>query len=180
MSRTDTMMVFAGRYHDKSAAIRDFESVNKLYKEGDLIDTYDAAVIQRKDNGEIKILRKREEPTRHGAAAGLGIGLAAGVVAAVFPPVALGGALVAGGAGGAAFGALTGHVTRGMSRGDLKEIGELLDRGESGLVVVAATDLEDRMLGLMTEAEEITTEQIAADLDQLDIEVAAVSTKTRK
>ena len=105
--------------------------------------------------------------------AGLGVGIAAGLVAAAFPAVALAGGLIAGGASGAALGALTGHVTRGMSRKDLNDIGEFLDKGESSLIVVAGSDVEDRVLGLMAAADETTKEQIDADLDKLDAEIAA-------
>jgi hypothetical protein len=64
-------------------------------------------------------------------------------------------------------------VTRGMSRKDLKDIGEFLDKGESSLIVVAGSDVEDRVLGLMAAADETTREQIDADLDKLDAEIAA-------
>jgi uncharacterized membrane protein len=170
----DTMVVLAGRYNNEKAAIDDFQSVKNFYKVSGLVDTYDAAVIHRED-GNVKIVKKREEPTRHGALAGLGLGLAAGVVAAAFPAVAIGGALVAGGAGGAALGALTGHVTRGMSREDLKEIGEFLDQGESALIVVAASDVEDRVRGLMAAADATTQERIDANVSQLDAEISAAS-----
>ena len=170
----DTMVVLAGRYNSDKAAIDDFQSVKNFYKVSGLVDTYDAAVIHRED-GKVKIVKKREEPTRHGALAGLGLGLAAGVVAAAFPAVAIGGALVAGGAGGAALGALTGHVTRGMSREDLKDIGEFLDEGESALIVVAASDVEDRVLGLMAAADATTQERIDANMSQLDAEISAAA-----
>jgi uncharacterized membrane protein len=169
------MVVLAGRYGSDKAALQDFQSVKNFYKVSGLVDTYDAAVIHREQDGNVKIVKKREEPTRHGALAGLGLGLAAGVVAAAFPAVAIGGGLIAGGAAGTAFGALTGHVTRGMSREDLKDIGEFLDEGESALIVVAATDAEDRVRGLMAAADETREERIDANLDQLDAEIAAVS-----
>ncbi len=175
MTSLDTMVVLAGRYGNDKAALQDFQSVKNFYKVSGLVDTYDAAVIHREKDGNVKIVKKREEPTRHGALAGLGLGLAAGVVAAAFPAVAIGGGLIAGGAAGSALGALTGHVTRGMSREDLKDIGEFLDMGESALIVVAATDAEDRVRGLMAAADETTEERIDADLDQLDAEIAAVS-----
>jgi len=168
------MVVLAGRYKSDKAAIDDFQSVKDFYKVSGLVDTYDAAVIHREE-GKVKIVKKREEPTRHGALAGLGLGLAAGVVAAAFPAVAIGGALVAGGAGGAALGALTGHVTRGMSREDLKDIGEFLDEGESALIVVAASDVEDRVLGLMAAADATTQERIDANISQLDAEISAAA-----
>jgi uncharacterized membrane protein len=50
-----------------------------------------------------------------------------------------------GGASGTALGATAGHVVAGMSRSDLKDLGELLDAGASGLIVVAATDVEERV-----------------------------------
>jgi hypothetical protein len=36
-------------------------------------------------------------------------------------------------------------VAGGMSRGDLKELGELLDEGDSGLLIVAAQNTEARL-----------------------------------
>jgi uncharacterized membrane protein len=180
VSSMDTMVVLAGRYGSERAAKDDFDSVRNFYKVSGLVDTYDAAVIHRERNGNVKIVKKREEPTRHGALAGLGVGLATGLVAAAFPAVALAGGLVAGGAAGAALGALTGHVTRGMSRKDLKDIGEFLDKGESSLIVVAGSDVEDRVLGLMAAADEKTTEQMNADLDKVDAEVAAAVDATSK
>jgi len=180
MTKMDTMVVLAGRYSNDQAAIADFNSVKDFYKVSGLVDTYDAAVIHRKPDGDVKIVKKREEPTRHGALAGLGLGLAAGLVAAAFPAVALAGGLAVGAAGGTALGALTGHVTRGMSRHNLKEIGEFLDKGESSLIVVAGVDVEDRVLGLMAAADETATEEIAANLDQLDAEVAAAADTATK
>src|SRR5258706_15392461 len=119
MGSMETMVVLDGRYDSERAAKADFDSVRNFYKVSGMVDTYDAAVIHRERDGNVKIVKKREEPTRHGAMAGLGVGIAAGLVAAAFPAVALAGGLIAGGASGAALGALTRHVTRGMSRKDL-------------------------------------------------------------
>jgi uncharacterized membrane protein len=171
----DTMVVVAGRYDDQSAALADFDAVKDFYRRGDLVDTYDAAVVSRDERGKVSIVRKREEPTRHGALAGLGLGLAAGVVAAALPPVALGGALVAGATGGAALGALTGHVNRGMSNRDLKEIGGFLDDGQTSLIVVAATDIHDRVVTLMAAAQDTAQERLDADVEALDAEIAAAT-----
>src|SRR4051812_30329679 len=110
----DTMVIFAARYDKEDDAVADYKEVEEFYRESGLLDTYDAAVITRESNGKVKIVKKHEEPTRHGAVAGLGIGLAGGVLVALFPAVALGGALLLGGGAGAAVGAVAGHVTRGM------------------------------------------------------------------
>ena len=66
-----------------------------------------------------------------------GVGLATGLVVVLFPLAAIGGGLVAlTTGGGAVLGAIAGHASAGMSRHDLKELGEHLDAGQAGLVVV--------------------------------------------
>lgn len=172
MTGLDTMVVLAARYDSERDAVADYNAVVKFLNESGAVDTYDAAVVSRKETGKVKIVMKREEPTRHGAIAGLGIGLAAGLVVALFPAVAIGGSLLVGGAGGAAVGALAGHVARGMSRSDLKDLGELLDDGESGVIVVAATDVADRVDALLAKAAKKQRKQMAADEKELKRELA--------
>ena len=94
---------------------------------------------------------------------GLGIGLVGGALVALFPAVGIGAGLLVGGAGGAGLGALAGHVTAGLRRADLKDLGELLDEGHSGLVVVAASDLGDRVERHIKRARKVTTKQLKAD-----------------
>ena len=94
---------------------------------------------------------------------------------ALFPAIGLGGALLAGGAGGSALGALAGHVAGGMSRGDLKDLGELLDEGQAGLLVIAATDLEAHIERAITRAAKIEKKQLQADEDALKAEIDAAA-----
>ena len=68
-----------------------------------------------------------------------------GVAAALFPPVGIVGALAVGAGGGAAIGAVTGHASGGMSRSDLKELGETLDAGTAGLIVVYEANLAEQV-----------------------------------
>ncbi|MGW5238761.1 DUF1269 domain-containing protein [Monashia sp. NPDC004114] len=171
----DTYMVLAASYESEEAAVADFEAVRELYKESGLIDTYDAAVLTRGSDGKVKIVEKHEQPTRQGAWGGLGIGLVGGAVVALFPAVALGAGLLWGGATGAGLGALAGHVAAGMSRSDLKELGELLDRGQSGLVVVAATDLERRVEAELKRAEKVEKKELKADEKALAGEIDAAA-----
>jgi hypothetical protein len=70
------------------------------------------------------------------------VGLATGLVIALFPAAAIGGGLLAATTGGGAgLGALAGHAAAGMSRKDLKELGEKLDAGQAGLIVVGVSDM---------------------------------------
>ncbi len=117
MAHPDTLYVLAAAYDDVPAAVEDYEAVKALYYAVKTSHDFDAAVIAKDEAGKVSIVKKHEQPTRHGAAVGLGWGLAAGVAAALFPPVGILGALAVGAGGGAAIGAVTGHASGGMSRG---------------------------------------------------------------
>src|SRR3989440_3667490 len=138
----DTLIAYVGVYDSVADAEADYQLVKELHTEAGLIDGYDAAVVEHNDAGQTKIVKKHETPTRVGGVLGGGLGLATGVVVALFPFAAIGGGLLAtSAAGGAALGALAGHAVAGMSRNDLKELGESLDAGEAGLVVVAVAHI---------------------------------------
>ena len=62
----DTFMAYVGVYDDVEAAKADYATVHDLHVKDQLIDAYDAAVIERKDNGKVKIVKKHETPTRVG------------------------------------------------------------------------------------------------------------------
>jgi uncharacterized membrane protein len=168
----DTFMVYVGVYPDVADADADYELVKDLHTEAGLIDAYDAAVIERRDDGKVRITRKHETPTRVGGVLGGGVGLATGLVVALFPFAGIGaGLLAATTAGGAVLGAVAGHAAAGMSRGDLKELGEHLDAGQAGLVVVAVSDMGAKVERAMARAEKVEAKQLKAD--NADIEADA-------
>ena len=138
----DTYIVYAGIYPDVESAEADYAAVKELHQSAGLLDAYDAAVIERREGGKVKITKKHETPTRVGGVLGGGLGLATGLVVALFPFAGIGAGLLAGTtAGGALLGAVTGHAASGMSRHDLKELGEHLDSGQAGLVVIGVSDM---------------------------------------
>jgi uncharacterized membrane protein len=173
----DTFIVFAASYDTLGAAEADYHAVRDFYLTSGLLDTYDAAVITRDDAGKVRIVLKHEQPTRQGAWRGLGIGLVGGALVALFPAVGLGAGLLLGATGGAGLGALAGHVSAGLKRADLKDLGELLDEGHSGLVVVAASDLGDRVEHAIRRASKLTSKPLQADEEAAgqDIEAATAS-----
>ena len=98
----------------------DYELVKDLHTRP-AFDSYDAAVIERRADGKVKITKKHETPTRVGGVLGAGVGLATGLVVALFPFAAIGGGLLAATTGGGAvLGAVTGHAAAGMSRPTLR------------------------------------------------------------
>ena len=170
----DTLMAYVGVYDSVGAAEADYDVVKELHTEAGLIDAYDAAVVERRDDGKTKIVRKHETPTRVGGVLGGGVGLATGLVVALFPFAAVGGGLLVGAtAGGAILGAVAGHAAAGMSRGDLKELGEHLDAGQAGLVVVAVSDMGAKVERAMNRAAKLEQRQIRADNDAIERDAGA-------
>jgi uncharacterized membrane protein len=167
----DTLYVIAGAYDDVDAAVADYEAVKALYREVKTSHDFDAAVVAKDEDGKVRIVKKHEQPTRHGAAVGLGWGLAVGVTAALFPPVGIG--LATAGAGGAAIGAVAGHASDGMSRGDLKELGETLDEGQAGLIVVYETNLADQVAANIKAANRLISKATDMAADELAAEIKA-------
>jgi hypothetical protein len=102
---------------------------------------------------------------------GLLVGLAVGAAVALFPAIGLGAGLLGGGAIGAGIGSIAGHVAGGMKRSDLKDLGEVLDTGTSGLLVVAATDLEAKVNMAITRAKKRAKAQVQADADAIKKEI---------
>ena len=152
----DTLMVYVGVYGNVADAEADYQLIKDLHTDADLIDAYDAAVIERREGGKTKIVKKHETPTRVGGVLGGGVGLATGLVVALFPFAAIGGGLIAlTTAGGAALGAVAGHAAAGMSRHDLKELGEHLDAGQAGLVVVGVSDMGAKIERAMKKANKV-------------------------
>jgi uncharacterized membrane protein len=170
----DTFIAYVGIYDHVSDADADYDLVKDLHTKANLIDAYDAAVVERRADGKVKITKKHETPTRVGGVLGGGVGLATGLVIALFPFAAIGGGLLAiTTGGGAILGAVAGHAAAGMSRKDLKELGEHLDAGQAGLVVVAVSDMGAKVEREMKRARKIEARQLKAD--NADIESDAKS-----
>ena len=92
-------------------------------------------------------------------------------MAALFPAVGILGALAVGGGAGAAIGAVSGHVSGGMPRHDLKELGEVLDEGSAGLIVVYATNVADQVAANIKAANRIVSKATDIAADELAREI---------
>jgi uncharacterized membrane protein len=172
----DTFMAYVGVYPSVADAEADYELVKDLHTEAGLIDAYDAALIERRADGKVKITKKHETPTRVGGVLGAGVGLATGLVVALFPFAAIGGGLLAATtAGGAALGAVAGHAAAGMSRSDLKDLGEQLDAGEAGLVVVAVSDMGAKVKEAMRRAQNVEEKELKADTADIERDANAAA-----
>src|SRR3954467_13575371 len=175
----DTLMAFVGVYDNVEDAEADYQLVKTLHTEAGLIDAYAAAVIERREDGKTKIVKKHETPTRAGGVLGGGVGLATGLVVALFPFAAVGGGLLAATTGGGATPrAVAGHAAAGMSRHDLKELGEHLDAGTAGLVVVAVSDMGAKVERAMKRAAKPEQKELKADTAEIERDAASAAGST--
>ncbi len=159
MASENSTFLLVGAYANEDDARADYEVVKALHGEK-VIGGFDAAVITRDDQGKVHV-DKDETATRRGAWGGLGVGALLGLI---FPPSLIGTAAV-----GAAVGALGGHLSKGLSRSDMKELGELLENGEAGLVVIGDWRLEERVEELMRRAVRRQAKELR-DLDRAETE----------
>ena len=165
----DTFLAYVGVYNSTADADADYQAVKELHTKAHLIDAYDAAVVERRADGKVKITKKHETPTRVGGVLGGGVGLATGLVVVLFPFAAIGGGLLAVTTGGGAIlGAVAGHAAAGMSRKDLKELGEHLDDGQAGLVVVAVSDMGAKIEREMKRARKVEARELKADTASIE------------
>ena len=147
MADNTPIFAFAGAYAFEEDARADFEAIKDARALG-LIGKYDSALFTKKGDGKVKV-KNTDSTTR---AKGIGWGAAVGgVVGLLFPPALIGSAIV-----GAAGGGLIGSVAKGWGHGDIKDLGEALDAGEWGVVLVCESTLGvavDQVLKQATKAE---------------------------
>ena len=168
---SDTLYVLAAAYDRAEDAVSAFDASEVAYRHVGSARDFDATGVARNEAGEVEIVRRHDEPTRHGTAVGFNWGLAAGAVAALFPAVGILGALAVGGGAGAALGAIAGHASRSMSREDFTTLGQVLDEGDAGLLVVYASEMADRVnAGIgparltVRKTTSVTADQLTADI----------------
>ena len=160
MSGSGSTFILVATYPDEVTAREDYQVVKDAHAAG-LVGSYDAAVVTKDASGKVHE-NKDETSTRHGAWWGVAAGAAVGVI---FPPAVLGAA-----AAGGVIGGVSGHLSKGMSRSDAKQLGDFIDPGQAGLVVVGESRVEDAIKNAVTQAEKQTAQEL--DVDPKDIDKA--------
>jgi uncharacterized membrane protein len=162
------MFFYAGIYDNANDADTDLRAIKALNDSG-AIGSYDAELITKKPNGEVKVT-KTEKPTEHGA----WWGVAAGAATVVLFPVAAPALLVAGASGGGAFIA---HIAHGISRGEAKDIGKMLEDGDSAVVVVGIDTDAEQIEAAATHQRDYVLKRNVGDWDDAEQDaLAAVKT----
>ena len=165
MAKADAVFIYIGTYPDEAAARADYDVVKDLHEAG-AVGTYDAAVVTKDDGGYVHV-NKDETATRHGAWGGAAVGAVVGIL---FPP-----SIIVGAAVGAAVGGVGGHLWRGMSRADVKEFGDIIDDGQTALVIVGESKVEQAIDKAGLKAEKHVAKELdvsAKDVDKAVQEAA--------
>jgi uncharacterized membrane protein len=152
------VFVFVGDYESVEDAKEDLEELKQLHREH-VVGNYDAAVVTKTEEGKVKIVDKIEKPTQHGGWAGLAVGAVLGLI---WPSVLVGGLI------GAGVGMIIGHFEGGVSRGDLKEIGEMLDDSEAALIVVGEATIERAIEDATKRAKKAMKKEVRAEAKEIE------------
>jgi uncharacterized membrane protein len=160
MPKSGSTFVLVATYPDETAAREDYQVVKDAHKAG-LVGSYDAAIVTKDRSGKVHE-NKDETATRHGAWWGIAAGAAVGVI---FPP-----SILATAAAGGVIGGVSGHLARGMSRSEARELGDFIDPGQAGLIVVGEDKVADAVKEAVTRAEKQTAKEL--DVDPKDVDRA--------
>jgi uncharacterized membrane protein len=158
MGEQGDVILYVGVYQDRGRAVGDFQAISDLRHEGQIGD-FEAAVFQKKDDGDIHIIDTTATERAFGAKVGAATGA---VIGLLFPPALLGTALA-----GAGVGALTGHFMRGLKRDDIRAMGEMLDTSELGVVLIGFSKMDEAGLELLANAESTQQFAVASDPDEM-------------
>jgi hypothetical protein len=139
MHKDTPITIAAAKYAQRDGAVADWKAVKNAERRGEF--DHMAVAVLTKDADDILRIERHDTTAKHLAWVG-----AALVVLA--PPVGI--AAIAGGAGA---GALVGHFWRNIPKDDVIDASELLDSGESGLIVVAVNRKGSDIESLLSHAE---------------------------
>lgn len=150
----DTPITLAtAKYQNRELAVEDYDRVWKARKH-DQFDHTAVAVLTKGPDGKLKIDR-HDSSAKHLAWAGAALGL--------FVP----GLGIAVGAGA---GAIAGHFWHNIPKDTVREAGELLESGESGLLIVAVNKKGTDIAPLLALAEKTTVMETVAGNLQADLD----------
>lgn len=158
MGDNEVTLVYAAAYGSLEDAEADFEGIKELHKER-WIGRYESALFTKTEDGSVKIEDTDATSRGRGLKLGAAIGAAVGLI---FPMSLLVGAISGGG-----FGLLAGHLSRGLSRGDIKDLGEMLDVGEAGIVLVGTATPDEGIERFLKRAAKVMKKQVDADAEEL-------------
>jgi uncharacterized membrane protein len=143
MDPNTPMTIAAAKYATREEAVEAFKTVWGARHQGEF-DHMALAVLTKDAHGQLQVER-HDSTTKHLAWGG---GVLGAALVILVPPVGV--SVAAGGGALAGLGAWVGHFWHTIPKDDVHEMGDLLESGESGIVVVAVnrkgTDIQPLLM----------------------------------
>lgn len=158
MAEADGIVIYVAAYNSVEDAQADFDAI-KAIKAASFIGKYESALFEKKEDGDVKILNTDATERAWGARVGAVTGA---VVGLIFPPSIVGMA-----AAGAGVGAVAGNFMRGIKRKDIMAMGEMLDEGQAGVILVGETTIEEGAEKLMKRAAKVMKQEVDAQAEEI-------------
>ena len=138
--KADTPITIAvAVYADRGSCLTDYEAVRGAKTDGEF-DHIAVAVLTKRPDGSVEVER-HDSTAKHLAWGGALIGGTAVLLAPAAAPVVLATSVGTGGgvtaAGLAGVGGITGHLWRNIPKEKVREMSDLIDAGESALIIAA-------------------------------------------
>ncbi len=160
------LLVYVGTYYSEQAARDDFGVIRGLQVAGAGV-TYSAAVITRGEDGHFH-MKMDEAITQRGDRPGIAIGV---VISLIFPPTSVRSEIVDGSTG------VTVRLEHAEPRSDVKEFGELIDNGQTALLIVSELFLEHALENAGLRAFRHLAKRIDLQTEVLDEEAEGVAAR---
>lgn len=170
MTSDKTYFAYAAIYDSVDDAKYDRDTFIELGS-SKIVGRYDTAILTKDDNGKVHI-KKHGTPPKSGAWRGA---LAGVVISLLFPP-----SIFAGGILGGVAGVLAGKLWGGLSRTDLKELGELMDEGEAGLLIVGESKLDEYLEKALKRAKKQIAKEIRVEEKEFEKELKELEDEAEK
>jgi uncharacterized membrane protein len=159
MDDATPLVLGVATYGSRDGAVRDFHTVWGARHQGEY-DHMAVAVLTKDARGELEVDR-HDSTAKHLAWGGALLGAALTVVA---PPVGVG--MLAAGGTLAGAGGIVGHFHHNIPKDTVRQMGDLLDSGQSGIVVVAVNHKGNDIEPLLENAEKkIVIDTVKGDLE---------------
>lgn len=159
MDDSTPLVLAVATYASRDAAVQDFDTVWGAKHEGEY-DHIAVSVLTKDEHGQLKVDR-HDSSAKHLAWGGALLGAALTVVA---PPVGVG--MLAAGGTAAGAGGIIGHFHHNIPKETVREMGDLLEAGQSGLMVVAVNKKGNDIEPLLANAQKkIVVDTVKGDLE---------------
>jgi uncharacterized membrane protein len=151
----DLVHLFVGLYDSAEAAERDFHNVVMLHRQG-LVGAYDAALLERGEDGALRVAHKKR--SGHRVLTGFGVGA---LLTVLTPFVAIPFGLIGAGAG-----ALVRHAEGSLPKKAADDLGASLQEAAGAVAVVSDKTDVDRVEQMFPEARRRVAKVLDVDKDE--------------